>query len=155
MMTSLVFRALDHQVIEGLADHPAVVDARGEISYAQLLHESASVAGALANLGIAAQTPVAIDLPPTRERVITVLACARVGAVPSTASAWHIAGVPPVLTTPEVTVEWDLLVRAGRTDPAPAPDADPEGYEDLLTAAYGDVFAELVAGGTIHLPRLT
>jgi hypothetical protein len=42
------------------------------------------------------------------------------------------------------------LIKAGRTDPAPAPAADPEGYEALLRGAYPDVFAALDAGETIR-----
>ena len=149
-MTSLVFRALDLHVVGGLADDPAIVDERGTMSFAQLLHESASVAGAISQLGIGTGTEVAIDLPSKRERVIAVLACARLGAVPdSSATADRLAGEPPVLHTPETEAAWDLLIRAGRNEPAPAPDRDPDGYEQLLLALHAEVFEPLSAGRAI------
>lgn len=148
-MSSLVFRALDHHVVGGLADHPALMDERGPISFAELLHESASVAGALGQLGVLAGTEIALEVS-GRERVIAVLACARVGAVPrSDAEGFRLTGVPPVLHTPDTEAPWDLLIRAGRTDPAPAPGHDADGYEQLLLANYADVFAPLIAGRTI------
>ncbi|MDX6278545.1 MAG: hypothetical protein QOJ72_2673 [Nocardioidaceae bacterium] len=149
-MTSLVFRALDQHVVGGLADDPAIVDDRGSMSFAQLLHESASVAGAISQLGVTAGTDVAIDLPTGRERVIAVLACARLGAVPdSSATGYRLTGQPPVFHTPETEATWDLLIHAGRNEPAPAPPADPDGYEEFLLGAYADVFAPLIAGRTI------
>lgn len=149
-MTSLVFRALDQHVIGGLADDPAIEDGRGSMSFAQLLHESASVAGAISHLGVTAGTQIAIDLSDGRERVIAVLACARLNAVPHiAATGFRLVGEPPVFHTPETEAAWDLLIRAGRNEPAPAPDHDPEGYEQLLLGAYEDVFAPLIAGQTI------
>lgn len=149
-MTSLIFRVLDAHVIDGLADDPAIADDRGPMSYAELLHESASIAGALLNLGLGTQTPVQIDLPAGRERAVMVLACARIGAVPQDAAEHRLAGDPPILHTPDTEVPWDLLIRAGRVDPAAAPDRDPDGYEQLMRETYGDIFPILEAGGTIH-----
>jgi hypothetical protein len=149
-MTSLVFRALDQHVIGGLADDPAIADERGVMSFAQLLHESASVAGAISQLGVGVGTEIAIDLPAGRDRSIAVLACARLGAVPQDrAVEFRFTGVPPVLHTPDTEAAWDLLIRAGRNDPAPAPDRDPDGYEHLLLATYPEVFEPLTAGQTI------
>jgi hypothetical protein len=149
-MTSLVFRALDQHVVGGLADDSAIEDERGSMSFAQLLHESASVAGAINQLGVTTGTEIAIDLLAGRERVIAVLACARLGAVPAaTATEFRLIGEPPVFHTPETEAAWDLLIRAGRNEPAPAPGEDPEGYEQLLLDAYEDVFAPLIAGRTI------
>jgi hypothetical protein len=149
MMTSLIFRVLDQHVIHGLADDLAVADERGAMSYAELLHESASVAGALANLGVAPGSGLQIDLAPGREQVVAVLACARIGAVPQENAELRLAGSPPVLHLPDTEVTWDLLIHAGRVDPAPAPAQDAEGYAELLRAAYGDIFATLEAGGTV------
>ncbi|MEO6605088.1 MAG: AMP-binding protein [Aeromicrobium sp.] len=149
MMTTLVFRALDRHVVGGLADHPAIVDDQGPLSYAQLLHESASIAGALSHLGVERGSHVAIDLPQGRELVIAVLACVRLGAVPATAGLFSLAGDPPVLTTPDTEVTWELLVRAGRAEPAPAPDSDPEGYEAIVIDQHGELFEILIAGATI------
>lgn len=154
-MTSLVFRALDQHVVGGLADHAAIKDERGVMSFAQLLHESASVAGALSHLGVMVGTEVTMDLPGGRERVVAVLACARLGAVPmgaaprGVATGFRLAGEPPVLHTPHTEAAWELLIRAGRNEPAPAPDRDPDGYEQQLRGSYDDVFGALIAGNTI------
>lgn len=149
-MTSLVFRALDQHVVGGLADHPAIEDERGSMSFAQLLHESASVAGAISQLGVRSGTQIVLDLPDGRERVIAVLACARLGAVPdSAATEFRLTGVPPTFHTAETEAAWDLLVRAGRNEPASAPHQDPDGYEELLLTDYADVFGPLTSGRTI------
>jgi hypothetical protein len=149
MMTSLVFRALDLQVISGLADDLAVSDARGTVSYAQLLHESACIGAGLHHMGIEPGTSVVLDDLHGRELVVAVLACARIGALPAATADFRLAGAPPVLQAPGTQVTWDLLDKAGRTDPAVAPDRDPEGYEDAMRAAHGDIFETLERGGTI------
>ncbi len=148
-MTSLVFRALDRHVVGGLADHPAIADERGSLSYAQLLHESACLAGAIGHFGVARGTPVSIDLPHSRELVIAVLACARLGAEPHAAAAHAFVGTPPQFRTPDTEVTWEVLIRAGRAEPAPAPERDPEGYEELLRAEHGELIDSLIAGRTI------
>jgi acyl-CoA synthetase (AMP-forming)/AMP-acid ligase II len=149
MMASLIFRVLDERVIHGLADNLAIEDERGTMSYAELLHESASVAGAFTNVGIQAGTGVHIDIAHGRELVVAVLACARIGAVPEPNADFRISGVPPVLHTSETEVPWNLLIQAGRIDPAPAPPDDPEGYEARIRETYADIFAALEAGETI------
>ncbi len=98
-MASLIYRVLDAHVIHGLADNLAIEDERGTMSYAELLHESASVAGAFTSVGIAPGTGVQIDVAPGRELVVAVLACARIGVLPSPTADFRLAGVPPVLHT--------------------------------------------------------
>ena len=149
LMTSLIFRVLDEPVIHGLADNLAIRDDRGTMSYAELLHESASIAGAFTNVGIVPGTAVQIDLADGRELVVAVLACARVGALPRQGADFRIDGMPPVLHTPDTEVPWNLLIHAGRLDPAPAPAVDAAGYEALMREAYGDIFATLESGETI------
>ena len=149
-MTSLIFRTLDAHVVGGLADHPAVEDERGPMSYAQLLHESASLAGAMREVGVSQGTDVVIDLPGGRDRVTVVLACARLGAVPQVTAVHGFRGTPPVLRTPTTEIPWAVLIRAGRLDPAVAPDQDAEGYEVLLRELYDDIFATLLEGGTLN-----
>ncbi|MET0766192.1 MAG: AMP-binding protein [Aeromicrobium sp.] len=148
-MTSLVFRLLDHHVITGLADHTAVSDEQGTMSYAQLLHESACIAGGLHHMGIEPGTDVVVDLPSGRHHVVAVLACARIGAVPAATGDFRLEGTPPVLHAPDTRVGWDVLDKAGRTEPASAPEVDPDGYEELLRAAYPEIVDTLAAGGTI------
>lgn len=148
-MASLIYRVLDEHVIHGLADNLAIQDEHGTMSYAELLHESASVAGSFINIGIGPGVGVQIDLAPGRELVVAVLACTRIGAIPRTTADFRLAGSPPVLHTPETEVPWHLLIKAGRIDPAPAPSDDPEGYEALMREAYAGIFSALEGGETI------
>ena len=152
-MTSLVFRLLDRQVVSGLADEIAVADARGTVSYAQLLHESACIAAGLRHMGVEPGTPIVLDGLQGRDLVTSVLACARIGAVPADRADFRLAGAPPVLHAPNTEVTWDTLDKAGRTDPHTAPEHDPEGYEQALRAAYPDVIDTLEQGGTISASR--
>lgn len=146
---SLVFDVLDRQVIAGLADDIAIADERGTVSYAQLLHESACIGAGLHHMGVEPGTPVVVDVAPGRDLVMSVLACARIGAVPSDAADVRLVGTPPVLHTLDTEVTWDVLDKAGRTEPAPAPETDPEGYEAHLRATYPDIFTTLESGQTI------
>ncbi|MET1037362.1 MAG: AMP-binding protein, partial [Aeromicrobium sp.] len=127
-----------------------VSDARGTMSYAQLLHESACIGAGLQHMGIEPGTPIVLDDLRGRDLVISVLACARIGALPAETGDFRLAGTPPVLHAPATEVVWDLLDKAGRTEPASAPDHDPEGYEQVVTATYGTIFTTLQAGGTIN-----
>lgn len=148
-MASLIFRVLDRQVVSGLADDLAVADARGTVSYAQLLHESACIAAGLHHMGIEAGTNVVLDHLHGRELVIAVLACARIGALPAETGDFRLVGMPPVLHAPATEVTWDVLDHAGRTEPATAPHQDPEGYETKLRTLYPEIFTTLETGGTI------
>lgn len=148
-MSSLVFRALDQHVVGGLADHPAIDDERGSLSYAQLVHESASVAGAISHLGVGSGSEVSIELPRGRDQMTAVLACARLGAVPRASGPFGFSGTPPIFHAVDTEVPWDLLMRAGRAEPAPAPDSDPDGYEELMRQEYGELFTSLIAGETV------
>ncbi len=147
-MTSLIFRALDQQVISGRADDLALDDGSVKVTYAQLLAQTAALAGGLANVGVEEGTHVALDLGGTSE-VAAVLALARVGAVPDARATFRIGGEPPVVHTGEFEYDWSTILSAGRTDPLPAPDVDEPGYEKLLIDAYEDIFATLTSGRTI------
>lgn len=148
-MPSLAFRLLDHHVVEGRADEPALVTPEHTLSYAQLLHESASLAGGLRELGLGPQTPVHVDVPDRHVWVLSVLAVVRLGAEPDPEARFRIAGSPAIVDTPDQGYDLDLVLRAGRVDPAVAPARDPEGYADRLTQRYGDVIAVLLHGGTL------
>lgn len=150
-MTSLIFRVLDQQVISGLADDIAVHDERGTVSYAQLLHESACIGAGLHHMGIEEGTPVVLDGLRGRDLVIAVLACARLGALPAATGEFRLAGSPPVLHAPDTEVTWDLLDRAGRTEPHSAPDQDPEGYEAAIRQTHPEIISTLEAGKTVNL----
>ncbi len=148
-MSSLVFRVLDRQVISGLADDLAVADDRGTVSYAQLLHESACIAAGLHHMGVDVGTAIVLDDLHGRDLVTSLLACARIGAVPAGDGDFRLVGSPPVLHAPNTEVTWDVLDKAGRTDPHTAPDHDEQGYEATLRAAYPDIITTLEQGGTI------
>lgn len=148
-MSSLVFRVLDRQVALGLADDIAISDARGTMSYAHLLHVSACIAAGLHHMGVEAGTKIVLDGLHGRDLIVSVLACARIGAVPAAAGEFRLVGDPPVLHAPATEVSWDVLDRAGRTDPHAAPDRDPEGYEAAVRATHGDIIQTLEHGGTI------
>lgn len=153
MMASLVFRVLDAHVIHGRADETAVRDTAGTMSYAQLLHESACIAAGLHHMGVDAGTAVAIDVGAGRHHVTAVLALARLGAVPapqSQTAEFKLVGTPPVLQAPDTEVVWELLDKAGRTEPAAAPERDPDGYEQVLREVYGELLTTLEAGGTVE-----
>ncbi|NRQ50270.1 AMP-binding protein [Aeromicrobium stalagmiti] len=148
-MTSLVFRILDTHVIHGLADDIAIRDELGTKSYAQLLHESACIGAGLHHMGVEAGTHVKVDLPPGRDLVIAVLALARIGGLPSETGDFRLVGTPPVLHAPDTEVTWDVLDKAGRAEPHPAPESDPDAYEDRLRGAYPDIITQLEAGEAI------
>lgn len=149
MGDSLVFRALEHHVIHGRADDLAFTGPGRPMTYAHLLHDSACVAGSLRDIGVAVGTRVAVDITARREQIIAVLACARLGAELDANADIRLTGEPPTLTTSETEVSWSVLLHAGRVDPAPAPDGDPDGYEERAVAAHRDVFVALLAGNAL------
>jgi propionyl-CoA synthetase len=83
------FNALDRHVAAGRGAQPALIwdsPMAGTIetfTYRQLLDRTAQVAGALAALGVGVGDRVVIYLPMVPEAAITMLACARLGAIHS------------------------------------------------------------------------
>ncbi|HEX7187755.1 MAG TPA: propionyl-CoA synthetase [Actinomycetes bacterium] len=81
--------ALDRHVASGDADRLALVydspvtGTKRTYTYAQLLDETATFAGALASLGVGKGDRVVIYMPMVPEAVVAMLACARLGAVHS------------------------------------------------------------------------
>ncbi len=81
--------ALDRHVAAGHGDRTALVydspvtGSKRTYTYAELLAEVATFAGALASLGVAKGDRVVIYLPMVPEAVVAMLACARLGAVHS------------------------------------------------------------------------
>jgi propionyl-CoA synthetase len=81
--------ALDRQVDGGRGDQPALVydsavtGTTRTYTYAELLEEVATLAGALAELGVGKGDTVVIYMPMVPEAVVAMLACARLGAVHS------------------------------------------------------------------------
>lgn len=153
-MTSLIFRALDRHVVDGRADKLAIDDGTVSLTYAQLLAQTAALAGGLANVGVREGTHVSLDVRGAAE-VGMVLACARLGAIPDAAmpdskAQFRIAGDPPVVHTGEHEYGWATVLSAGKTDPMPAPERDEPDYEKLMVGKYEDIFATLIAGNTIN-----
>jgi len=146
---SLAFRALDRHVVEGRADEIALHTERGSLSYAQLLHESASLAGGLRDLGLAAGQPVRLAVPDRHVWVISVLAIVRLGAEPQDEAAFSITEDPAIVRAGEDSYELDLVLRAGRVDPATALMHDVGDYGERMERQYGDVLATLLHGGTL------
>ena len=151
-MTSLVFRALDHHVVHGAADRLAVDAGPAQLTYAQLLAQTAAFAGGLVQVGVREGTPVAILIDGIDE-IVAVLACARIGAIPSEEADFRIDGSPAVVHTSEHDYPWATVLSAGKTDPIPSPEADPDGYVELLAGSYEDLFAALLEGETYRTPQ--
>ncbi|MGN6686224.1 MAG: propionyl-CoA synthetase [Actinomycetales bacterium] len=83
------FNALDRHVIDGRGDQPALVydspvtSTTRTLTYAQLLEQVAACAGVLRDLGVEKGDRVVIYLPMIPEAVVSMLACARIGAIHS------------------------------------------------------------------------
>jgi propionyl-CoA synthetase len=83
------FNCIDRHVAAGRGEQPALIwdsamTARVEtFTYADLQQRTAKVAGALASLGVGGGDRVVIYLPMVPEAAITMLACARIGAIHS------------------------------------------------------------------------
>ncbi|MEJ7707510.1 MAG: AMP-binding protein [Nocardioidaceae bacterium] len=83
------YNALDRHVIKGRADQTALIydsamtGTRQTFTYARLLEQVAACAGALRAFGVGVGDRVVIYMPMIPEAVITMLACARLGAVHS------------------------------------------------------------------------
>ncbi|MGB3486387.1 MAG: acetate--CoA ligase [Mycobacterium sp.] len=81
--------ALDRHVADGRGDQPALIydspvtGSQRTYTYAELLDETARFAGVLRGLGVGEGDRVVVYLPMIPEAVITMLACARLGAVHS------------------------------------------------------------------------
>ncbi len=83
------YNAVDRHVEAGRGDQPAlhyvspVTDSHQTLTYAELLHEVATFAGVLTDLGVTAGDRVVLSMPMVPEAVVAMLACARIGAVHS------------------------------------------------------------------------
>jgi hypothetical protein len=113
---NVCFNALDRHVVHGHADRIAFAGER-ELTFALLLEEVAALGGVLRSLGTGLGSRVESGLPEGREGLVVALATARLGAL-------HVldasAGAVVRVAGEELCVEdWGLLMRAGRTDPAP------------------------------------
>ncbi len=175
---NLCFNALDRHVVHGRADQPALAGER-PTSYARLLEDVAAFGGVLRAFGAGPGDTVVARLPQGRDALVAMLASTRLGAI-------HVLEEPDgddgtvivvgVDEEPRVVIrrsgepapddlDWDVLLRAGRTDPAAcaevsatAPAVVVEGRTfsatGVLERSTGWPFAPLatlVAGGTVEL----
>ena len=173
-MRTPCFDLLDAHVVGGHADHEALLDGTTAWTYARLLEDVAAFGGVLRHCGIAPGDRVVVALPDCAEAVVAVLAAGRIGAEPALASttsgekvlvtagtevdALRTASADVVLVKqrPDAPWElregrdydWDVVMRAGRTDPAPClPDAT-LATDDPRVRAWADALRE---GGTVRL----
>lgn len=146
---SIAFRALDHHVITGRADAPALVTPQATLTYAQLLHESAAFAGGLRDLSLTAGSAVRLKVPDRRIWVIGVLAIVRIGAEPDREASFTITEDPAVVRAGEHELGFDAVLHAGRVEPARARLHDDGDYGERMTRKFGDVLATLLHGGTL------
>lgn len=149
---NLCYHAVDVAVIRGGAGETAVRHAAGELDYAVLLEEVAALGGALRGLGVTEASSVGLLLDDPLDRLLAQLAAIRVGAtvveldgdaegrlaehrphlVATSRELTTDGYVPPVVLVRGVRVadesrdlEWEVAVRAGRTDPAPCAPVPP------------------------------
>ncbi|RYE78687.1 MAG: acyl-CoA synthetase [Myxococcales bacterium] len=116
------YELLDRVVIAGQADDPVLSDP--EWSHARLLEDVAAVGGVLRAIEVAPGDPVALHLDDDLQAVVATLAVLRIGAVPTTEAAPVVFeprdGVSHLVWSAESALDWTGVVKAGRTDPAPA-----------------------------------
>lgn len=137
MMNNVSFALLDSAVIAGRGDDPVV----GTRTHARLLEEVAALGGVLRHLGAVNGSPVVIDLTDDEDAVVAALAVARIGgvlvtadtpeapvvvvssgsSVPGEGRSRLVRGEP--VTEPDL--DWEVMLRAGRTDPAATEVLDP------------------------------
>jgi propionyl-CoA synthetase len=162
------FDLLDVHVIGGRADVEALRWSDDAWTYSRLLEEVAAFGGVLRHCGVTPGDRVDLELPESAELVVAVLACARIGAehrfgareaaVLVTDSTAQVTQAPVVLVKQRPGEErelvegrdydWDVVLRAGRTDPAPHADgAAVTPYDDRTRA----LLRPLLEGGTVVL----
>ena len=169
------FDAIDRQIIAGGADRPALVAGDTTWTYARLLEEVAAFGGVLRHCGVRPGDRVDVALPESPEAVVAVLACARIGAEHGVGSGEAHAQVlvtdstqTDLLAAASAAVvlvkqrpgdewqlregqdyDWDVVLRAGRTDPA-------ECVEGATVTPYDERTRQwlepLLRGGTLELP---
>jgi hypothetical protein len=137
MVTNVSYALLDAPVIAGRGDDPVV----GSMSHARLLEEAAALGGVLHHLGVGPGVPVVVDLEDDLDAVVAALAAARIGGVVtrrddasapvvvvSAGSEVRADGRVRLVRGGQVTepdLDWQVMLRAGRTDPAAADVLDP------------------------------
>ena len=83
------WNAVDRHVASGRAEQAAIIydspvtGTKAQLTYGELLHEVATLAAVMADLGVGKGDRVVVYMPMVPEAVIGMLACARIGAIHS------------------------------------------------------------------------
>ena len=144
-MPSLGFDLLDRHVVHGRGEDVACSDSTGTLSFARLLEQVAALAGGLRAVGLGAGDEVEVRVAPDNLRVQVVCACIRLGAVSAERGDVRIIEGAAGATVHTVDDEFDLslVLRVGKTDPAPSLAYDQPGYRERVSEAFGDVIEAL------------
>lgn len=164
--------------------HPAVIDDRVRLTYAELDAQSTVVARALRDLGVASGDRVLVQLPNRAEFVVLWFALVKIGAVPvhtqpghRRSEISHLAGLSEAVAyvVPDVHANFDHRELAATVqaenpslrhvivvgDPAGRPGfisfsalAAGDGTAPESPATSGDIALLLLSGGTTGLPKL-
>jgi len=142
---SLGFDLLDRHVVHGRGGEVACSDSTGTLSYAELLAQVAALAGGLRAVGLSAGDEVEVRVESGNLRVQAVCACIRLGAVPGERGDVRIVEGAAGATVHTVDDEFDLslVLRVGKTEPAPSLASDEPGYRERVSDAFGDVIDAL------------
>lgn len=138
MVTNVSFALLDAAVIAGRGEDPVV----GSWTHARLLEEVAAIGGVLRHLGVTPGVPVVVDLDDDEDAVVAALATARIGGVVTTVddpdAPVVVTGAGSTLSghgrvrlvrggsVTEPDLDWTVMLRAGRTDPAAVEVLEPD-----------------------------
>lgn len=162
MTRNVSFALLDAAVIGGRADEQVVPG----MTHARLLEEVAALGGVLSHLGVGVGVPVVVALESDLDAIVAALAATRVGGVASTRD---VPEAPVVLVdagspvsgdgrnrivrgsgVEEPDLEWQAMIRAGRTDPAGCAVLE-SGAAYTPERSVGEQI-ELMAGGETPYP---
>lgn len=135
MIVNVSYALLDAPVIAGRGEALVLPG----MTHARLLEEVAAIGGGLRHLGVEQGRKVPIDLEEDTDAIVAALAVARIGGVvarepagatpvvvvcpasalrPDPGGIRLVRGGPGNPSGTDPDLDWDVLVRAGRTDPA-------------------------------------
>jgi hypothetical protein len=149
---NVCFNALDRHVVHGRADHVAVPASDEDprpMTFARLLEEVAAFGGVLRAFGVGVGDRVTTGLT-GRDGLVVLLASLRVGAtlVLDDISAVAVPGGAVVRKGAHGDeLDWDVVLRAGRTDPAPCAEVSIEAPA-LVVSGRTVSTRELLEGGS-------
>ena len=158
---NVCFHAVDLHVVRGAAEQPAVRHGSVVLDHATLLEQVAALGGALRGLGVEPGQAVAGSLADPLDDLLLLLACLRLAAtyvaLPDDPGPLLARHTPRVVATSRPLdlpadgpaaclvrgleprdvgrdLDWDVALRAGRTDPAPCRD---QGGDAVALAVDG------------------